>query len=85
MRSGDYLGALPLLESAVRGLRGRTSDPYDGYANFNLGRDLVELGRCADAVPYLETAKQIEPSRPEVDAALRAAGRCAGIPSVEHS
>jgi tetratricopeptide (TPR) repeat protein len=76
MNRGDYRAALPLLEGAVRDLRGHTDDPYDGYANFNLGLDLIKLGRCADALRYLNTAKRIEPRRPEVDKALEVAGRC---------
>ena len=37
----------------------------------------MKLGRCADALPYLNTAKQIEPDRPEVADALKIAARCA--------
>jgi tetratricopeptide (TPR) repeat protein len=76
MRRGEYSAALPLLQQAVQGLAGQTADPYDGYANYNLGYVLVKLGRCDEAVPYLRTAKQVEPARSEVDAALAAAARC---------
>jgi len=77
IQRGQYQAALPLLEEAVRNLGGQTTDPYDGYANYNLGVDLMKLGRCADALPYLNTAKQIEPDRPEVADALKIAARCA--------
>jgi tetratricopeptide (TPR) repeat protein/predicted Ser/Thr protein kinase len=77
MKRGEYQAALPLLEQAVRALEGQAADPYDGYANFNLGLDLIKLGRCGEAVAYLHTAEQIEPERPEVGAALEVAGRCA--------
>jgi serine/threonine-protein kinase len=76
MKHGDYTSALPLLEGAVRGLQGQTSDIYDAYANYNLGVTLVHLGRCSDALPYLETARRLEPNRPEVGKAIEAANRC---------
>lgn len=78
VQRGDYQAALPLLEQAVRGLEGKTGDPYVGYANYNLGFVLIKLGRCREAVPYLNTAKQIEPDRHEVDDALARASRCGG-------
>ena len=44
---GDYTGALPLLQQAVRRLNGTgPADPYEGYANYNLGYTLYRLGRC---------------------------------------
>jgi len=47
------------------------------YANFNLGQTLVRLGRCADAIPYLQRAQRLEPQRHEVHDALKGAQRCA--------
>jgi serine/threonine-protein kinase len=44
MRSGDYQGALPLLQSAVRELNG-AGYPDEAYANYNLGSTLLQLGR----------------------------------------
>jgi eukaryotic-like serine/threonine-protein kinase len=76
MQSGDYAGALPILQQAVQALQGQTGDVNDGYANYNLGVTLIRLGRCADAVPYLETAKQLEPGRHEVHDALKIAHHC---------
>src|SRR5439155_22202738 len=64
MRAGDYSGALPLLQQAVRKLQG-VGFPYEAYANYNLGYALLQLGQCSEAVPYLERAKQLEPQRPE--------------------
>src|SRR5436189_217671 len=53
MRNGDYAGALPTLQQAVQRLRGTgPSDPYEAYANFNLGYTLLQLNRCAEAIPY---------------------------------
>jgi tRNA A-37 threonylcarbamoyl transferase component Bud32 len=76
MKRGDYAGALPLLQQAVQALQGQTSDINNGYANYNLAVTLIRLGRCADAVPYLEAAKQLEPDRHEVDQALKLAQKC---------
>jgi tRNA A-37 threonylcarbamoyl transferase component Bud32 len=78
MQRGDFAGALPLLEQAVQALVGQTGDINNGYANYNLGIALIRLGRCADAVPYLEAAQQLEPGRREVRDALKIAQRCGG-------
>jgi serine/threonine-protein kinase len=78
MRRGDFAGALPLLQQAVQALQGQNGDISNGYANFNLGVTLIRLGRCADAVPYLEAAKQLEPGRHEVQDALKIAQHCGG-------
>ena len=51
MQEGRWQEALPLLERAVPALRGTYSDGfrYEAYAEYNLGRTLVELGRCNEA------------------------------------
>jgi serine/threonine-protein kinase len=77
MKEGDYASALPLLESAVQQLQGRT-DLGTAYANYNLGVTLISLGRCSEATPYLETSKAIQPKRHEVKDALKQARRCSG-------
>jgi serine/threonine-protein kinase len=76
MQRGDYAGALPLLQQAVQALAGQAGDINNGYANYNLGVTLIRLGQCANAMPYLEAAKQLEPDRHEVDKALKVARRC---------
>jgi serine/threonine-protein kinase len=77
MRRGAYVAALPLLEQAVQGLRGAgPSDPYEAFANYNLGYTLLQLGRCDEAVQFLETAKHLEPQRHEPKDALKQARRC---------
>jgi tetratricopeptide (TPR) repeat protein len=76
MKRGDFAGALPLLQQAVQALQGQNDDINTGYANFNLGVTLVQLGRCAEAVPYLETAKHLEPGRHEVHDAQKLAQKC---------
>jgi TolA-binding protein len=77
MQGGSYAAALPLLQQAVQKLRGvGPSDPYEAYANYNLGYTLWKLGRCAEAVPYVERAKELEPSRHEPEDLLKQARRC---------
>jgi eukaryotic-like serine/threonine-protein kinase len=77
MRRGNYAAALPLLEQAVTTLRGTgPQDPYEAYANYNLGYTLLELGRCQEATVPLERARRLE-SSPAVPRALRAARACA--------
>jgi TolA-binding protein len=78
MRAGDYASALPLLEQAVPQLRGAgPADPYEAYANYNLGYTLLHMHRCGDAVPYLQRAQQLEPQRPEPGRDLARARACA--------
>jgi serine/threonine-protein kinase len=74
-KAGDYSGALPLLQQAVTKLSG-AGFPYEAYANYNLGYTLLQLGQCNEAVPYLETAKQLEPQRHEPQDAIKAAKHC---------
>jgi serine/threonine-protein kinase len=77
MRAGDYNGALPLLQQAVSALQGSgPSDPYEAYANYNLGYSLLKLGRCSEAVPYLQRAQRLEPDRSEPGQALAQAKKC---------
>ena len=77
IQSGDYAGAVPLLQSAVQKLSGSgPTDPYEGYANYNLGSALYRLGRCSEAVPYLQRAEQLEPQRSEPHAIRQRAQRC---------
>jgi hypothetical protein len=77
MQRGDYAGALPSLRRAVADLRGAgPADPYEAYANYNLGYTLLQLGRCGEAIGPLERARQLETS-PSVPAALARARACA--------
>jgi serine/threonine-protein kinase len=77
MRAGDYAGALPLLQQAVNELKGAgPGDPYEGFANYNLGYTLLQLGQCKQAIPYLEKAMHLEPQRPEPITALARAKAC---------
>jgi tetratricopeptide (TPR) repeat protein len=77
IQQGNFAGAVPLLQQAVRKLAGTgPSDPYEGYANYNLGYALYRSGRCSEAVPYFQKAIQLEPDRSEPRAFLRRAQRC---------
>src|SRR5262249_53872158 len=77
MQQGRYAAALPLLERAVPALRGAgPADPAEGYANYNLGYTLLQLGRCAEAQPYLQHAQELDRQRREVASALAAVQQC---------
>jgi Tfp pilus assembly protein PilF len=75
--AGSYSAALPLLQRAVVGLTD-PANPVTAYANFNLGQTLVRLGRCTDAMPYLQRALELEPESSQVHAAVAYARQCAG-------
>src|SRR6266542_3024814 len=77
MKRGRYSEALPLLQQAVPALQGTgPGDVYEGYANYNLGLTLLQLGRCDEAEPYLQHAQQLEPDRAEVSRALASVEEC---------
>jgi TolA-binding protein len=76
IRQGDYAAALPLLRRAVVDLRGTgPANPYEAYANYNLGYALLSDGSCAAALSPLATAKRLETS-PLVGIAIRRAQAC---------
>src|SRR5262249_36391161 len=54
---------------------------YEAYANYNLGYTLVQLGRCSDALPYLNRSEQLQGYRSEIADATAAAQRCLSGPS----
>jgi TolA-binding protein len=75
MQSGDYTGALPLLQDAATKLQGQ-GNLAEAYTDYNLGYTLMQLGNCSDALPWLERSKALQPSRKEVKDAIKQAKRC---------
>jgi eukaryotic-like serine/threonine-protein kinase len=73
MKEGRYEEALPIAQRALQQLQG-TGQTYEGYANYNVGRSLVELGRCDEALPYLDRREQLLGRHPDVSAARRKCG-----------
>jgi serine/threonine protein kinase len=77
MQEGKWSAALPLLHGAVRGLEGAgPSDPYEGYANYNLGYTLNQVGHCSEALTFLRRADRLEPHNHDVLTAIARAQRC---------
>jgi eukaryotic-like serine/threonine-protein kinase len=77
IQQGAYGNALPLLQQAVQKLAGTgPADPYEGYANYNLGYTLYRLGRCPEAVVYLKRAEKLEPDRSEPRTVRKQAQHC---------
>jgi eukaryotic-like serine/threonine-protein kinase len=64
MRQGRYEEALPLAQQALQKLQG-SGQLYEAYANYNVGRSLIELGRCEEGLPYIDASEQIQGSRRE--------------------
>jgi hypothetical protein len=66
MREGDYAGALPLLEEAVRKLDG-TGILDEAYAKYNLAYTRYHLGNCDGVLDLLDQAEAIEGRKPAID------------------
>jgi serine/threonine protein kinase len=64
---GDYAAALPLAQQALRQLQG-SGQRYEAYANYNVGKALSELGRCGEALAYIDRSEHIQGHRSEFDA-----------------
>jgi hypothetical protein len=73
LRQGRWAEAEAVARQAVARLNG-TGELYEAYANYNLGRALVEQGRCDEALPHLDRSEQIQGSRREI---REARARCA--------
>jgi eukaryotic-like serine/threonine-protein kinase len=59
MNQGDYDGAIPVLQEAVKSFPPGTSDVNYAYALFNLGKSLRLAGRPDEAIPILEQRLKI--------------------------
>jgi hypothetical protein len=73
MRRGDWENGLALAQRALARLQG-SGDVYEGYANYNVGRSLIELGNCEEGLPYIDRSEQIQGTRPEFDQARAKCG-----------
>ena len=65
LSQGRWTEAEAVARQALTKLEG-TGELYEAYAYYNLGRALVEQGRCDEALPYLERSEQIQGSRKEI-------------------
>ena len=74
LNQGRWEEALAVGQQALAQLRG-TGKLYEAYANYDVGRALVELGRCDEAVPYLNESERIQGPRGPITAAR---ARCQG-------
>jgi eukaryotic-like serine/threonine-protein kinase len=68
MKAGDYQGALPLLQEAVRKLQG-TGQIYEAYADYNLASTLLHLNQCDGVKDLLKTSERIQGHRTEIETA----------------
>ena len=73
IQSGDYAGAIPILQRAVDQLAGSSDQLTYGYALYNLGHALRLAGRAEEAIPILEQRLQIPDQQATVEAELEAA------------
>jgi tRNA A-37 threonylcarbamoyl transferase component Bud32 len=64
MREGRFEEALPVAQQALQQLSG-TGELYEAYANYNVGRSLIELGRCEEGLPYIATSERLQGPRRE--------------------
>jgi serine/threonine-protein kinase len=74
MQAGDYTGALPLLEQAVKKLQG-TGKLYEAYASYNLAYTRFQLGNCDGVLALLDRAESIEGRKSAIDRLRRDAQR----------
>jgi serine/threonine protein kinase len=70
IRERDFAGAERAARQAVAALAG-SGQPYEAYAEYDLGRALAELGRCAEALQHLDRSEQLQGQRKEIDRARK--------------
>jgi serine/threonine protein kinase len=73
-RQGNYAAALPIAQQALRRLQG-SGQLYEAYANYDVGKALAELGRCDEALGYIDRSEQIQGRRSELDAVRAKCGK----------
>jgi serine/threonine protein kinase len=71
LRQGDWKSALQTERRALGALEGTYRDDfrYEAYAYYNTGKALAELGRCSQALSYLDRSEQLQGHRSEIDEA----------------
>lgn len=65
LAQGRWAEAESVSRQALAQLDG-SGELYEAYANYNLGRALVEQDRCDEALPYLDRSEQIQGSRSQI-------------------
>ena len=68
MNQGNYRAALPLAQRALGRLRG-SGESYEAYAEYNVGRSLIELGNCREGLQHINRSQQLQGHRREFDTA----------------
>jgi serine/threonine protein kinase len=71
LREDSWEEALRTQRRALKTLEGTYSDDfrYEAYANYNTGKALAELGRCEQALGYLDRSEELQGHRREIDEA----------------
>jgi eukaryotic-like serine/threonine-protein kinase len=66
MQAGDFAGARPLVEQALRTLQG-TGRLSEAYASYNVAYTRFALGSCDGVLPLLDRSEAIQGERAEID------------------
>jgi Protein kinase domain len=70
LREERWTEAETVARRAVAALAG-SGELYEAYANYDLGRALVEQDRCDEAMPYLDRSEELQGNRKEIRDARR--------------